>query len=118
MRNNKLSKQAVEFILTRDLEELAYLTGTDVSRNFGANKTYLGQIFEADQHISIDKFILREKLHRAAFILEKGPEITVEELSAKLGFLRTEHFIEEFEKYFAIKPGNYQNLKRQSKNQS
>lgn len=116
MKTSKLSERAVEFILTRSLNELARLTETQVSEKLGANKAFLCQIFKSVQNISLKGFILREKLHRATFILEKVPGISIEELSVKLGFQRTEHFIKEFENYLAIKPGRYKELKNQSKN--
>ncbi|MGD2089902.1 MAG: helix-turn-helix domain-containing protein [Candidatus Aminicenantes bacterium] len=118
MKTNQHSERAVKFILTRNLEELAYLTETQVANKVGVNKTYLCRIFRAVQDISIDRFILREKLHRAVFMLEKMPEISIETLSVKLGFPGTEYFIREFENYFAVKPGRYKELKYNTINKS
>ena len=116
MNNNGLSTQAVEFIITRDLDELAHLTETGISQVLGANQAVLRRLFKTSQSISLERFILREKLHRAAFILEREPGISVKKLSERLGFPEVEHFSKAFEDYLAITPGRYKELRFKNKN--
>jgi AraC-like DNA-binding protein len=115
MRNNGLSEQAVEFILTRNIEELAHLTEAGISQVLGANQVVLRRLFKISQDISLERFILREKLHRAIYVLERGPEISVKKLSEELGFRKVEDFIKEFEGYMAITPGRYKKIRFKSK---
>ena len=116
MSNNGLSERAVEFILTRNIEELAHLTEAGVSQVLGANQAVLLRIFKVNQDISLERFILREKLHRAAFVLASEPEISVKKLSEILGFRKIEHFSKEFEDYLAITPARYKKLRLKNRN--
>jgi AraC-like DNA-binding protein len=60
----------------------------------------------------LNDFIIREKIHTALFMLEKNQGLTVDELAAKLGFLRMNQFIEAFKNYIGIEPTAYQELKQ------
>lgn len=110
-RTGKLSQQVVEYILTRDMEELATLSVEKIAKIVHRNRAYLYRKFKSDQKISIRQFILREKMHRTVFILEKDNEISITELSRRLGFLSVERFAREFIKYLAIDPRKYRELK-------
>lgn len=112
MKDNKLSELAVEFVLTRQMGELANLTEAKISERLGVARAYLRRKFKTAQKMTLEKFILREKMHRATFILENEHEISLERLSAELGFSRTDHFVMEFENYLAINPDKYRELKR------
>ncbi|MCX6584842.1 MAG: helix-turn-helix domain-containing protein [Candidatus Aminicenantes bacterium] len=107
----KLSQQVVEYILTRDMEELATLSGEKIARALHRNRAYLYRKFKSDQNIGIHQFILREKIHRTVFLLGKNNDISITELSRRLGFLSVERFVREFIKYLAIDPRKYRELK-------
>jgi AraC-like DNA-binding protein len=110
-KNGKLSQQVVEYILTRDMEELSTLSGEKIARALHRNRTYLYRRFKLDQNIGVHQFILREKMHRTVFVLEKDNDISITELSRRLGFLSVERFAREFIKYLAIDPRKYRELK-------
>lgn len=110
-KTGKLSQQVVEYILTRDMEELATLSGVKIAKALHRNRSYLSRKFKLDQNIGIHQFILREKMHRTVFVLEKDNDISITELSRRLGFLSVERFVREFIKYLAIDPRKYRELK-------
>jgi AraC-like DNA-binding protein len=105
-----ISRRVVEFILTRKLEELSVLTGEKIAAALGLDLLTMTCAFESDQHISLDRFIIREKMYRAFFLIEKNHGITIEELAKKMGFLHTCEFAKEFETNFLIDPGKYKEL--------
>lgn len=111
MPKKNISDMAVEFILTRRIEELKSLTVEEIARNIGVNRLFLSLSFFVGRKISLSNFILREKMHEAFFILEKDHRIPLDELSRKLGFIRCEDFNMEFEKYFAISPGKFRAIR-------
>jgi AraC-like DNA-binding protein len=111
MNRRNIAQQAVDFILTRKLEELADLTGAKIAGALGVKTDYLTQKFKDRQHITLHGFILREKLHRAAFVLGKKQDLTIVDLASKLGFSKPGHFDMAFNRYFAIEPDQYRNLK-------
>lgn len=110
MINHHISHDVVEFILTRELDELSALTSEEISAALNLDPVEMARVFEADQQISLDRFILREKMYRAFFLIEKNHGITMEELAKKIGFLQTSEFAREFETFFLIDPGRYKEL--------
>lgn len=109
-RYSLLIDKAVEFILTRNINELATLTEKKIAENLKVKPSYLQESFKTEQNIALERFITREKIHRAVFILEKNQLLSVEEISGKLGFPRSDDFITEFREYLAIDPHKYKEL--------
>ena len=113
MKNNSsISDQVAEYILTRNIDELGTLSQEKIADMMGQDLAYLARKFKRSQKISIPGFILREKMHRTVFLLEKEEEINFQELSRKLGFITVDHFVREFKSYLAIDPYRYKELKR------
>jgi AraC-like DNA-binding protein len=64
--------------------------------------------------MTIANAIVREKIHRAYFILRKDFLKSIDELSNDLGFINVEDFNDKFENFFAIKPKAYQEIREKS----
>lgn len=110
MMTQEISMRVAEFILTRNMEELANLKEIQIAESIGVDSFDCSYCFKTEKQMAISEYILREKIYRAYFILRKDAEISVEKLSNDLGFEKVEDFNFEFERYFAISPKNYQNL--------
>lgn len=110
MNNNDISERVAGFVLTRDIRELSSLTSREVAEFFGLKPGEIIQAFETDQHISLDRFITREKIYRAFFKIERDRKISITELAKEMGFFDTHQFITEFEKNFLIHPARYKEL--------
>ena len=110
-RDNRLADRAVEFILTRDTGELRTLTEEKIAKTLEVKSSHLAETFKIQQCIPLDRFITREKIHRAVFILEKDHSISIEALSKKLGFPRLKDFVMEFEHYLLIDPHRYKEIR-------
>lgn len=114
-KNNKknafLCDKAVEFILTRDIEELGALTEEKVAETLKVEPSDLTEIFKTHQPIALNYFISREKIYRAIFMLEKNPLISIEVLSTQLGFCQIDDFVMEFQNHILIDPYRYKELK-------
>ncbi|NIM13041.1 MAG: helix-turn-helix domain-containing protein [Candidatus Aminicenantes bacterium] len=112
-QKNKGSDSVVEFILTCSVEELASLGKQKIAETLGLDPARMSEAFEADQRISVEQFIIREKLHRSVFILDEDCEISIDDLAEKLGFRETEQFAREFESYLLIPPQRYKEIIQQ-----
>lgn len=108
--NDHISHRVVEFILSRKLDELSTLTRKEISEALSLDPVKMTRAFESDQHISLDRFIVREKMYRAFFLIEENHGITIKELAKKMGFLQTRDFAKEFETLFLIAPGKFKEL--------
>ena len=114
-KKDRLAEQAAAYILSLNDETIRTLTAADVAAKVNMNLIFLSFIFKIAQKISIANFILREKLHRAFFILDKNRDISILELAKILGFAEAEIFEAEFEKYYAIKPILFQELREKNR---
>jgi two-component system response regulator YesN len=103
----KVADLAVEFILKQSIENLRELTVQKIAEALAISSDYLSQQFKEDQNISCPEFILREKLHRAFFILTKERDISIAQLAKELGFSNAEYFSSEFETYHAVTPERF-----------
>ncbi len=111
MKKKKLSHLAVEFILSRNIEELASLTQDTLVHHLEVSLSQLLPEFQKDQKITLTRFIIREKMHRAALFLETADSPSIDNLAQLLGFASTPDFCQEFQGYLAIEPEKYWALK-------
>jgi AraC-like DNA-binding protein len=112
MKQCRLSERAVKFILSRRVEELTALTAVKVAGSLGIDAADLCRQFEKDQSMSLERFILREKIYRALFMIEKNRDISQKTLAARLGFTSIQDFAAEFETFLLVKPHKYIYLKK------
>ena len=109
-----VADRAVEYILSRKLEELGSLTEEEIAQEVGVSLPYLLRNFKKNQNISLKNFITREKIHTAIFLLEKQKDLTIEDLAGKLGFPKINQFYDAFCGFIAVDPLTYKVLKRQN----
>lgn len=110
-RLDSIIERAADYIVSIKHEKIKTLTAEDVAAKVDKNIIFLSFVFKIVQKLSISNFILREKLHRAYDILEKDQDISILDISEKLGFADVEVFEEEFEKRHWIKPLQFQDIK-------
>jgi AraC-like DNA-binding protein len=111
MKNTNLGDQVVEYIVSRTLDELRTLTIKDITEHFRVSKMHLIQTFKNQKDITPGKFILREKMYRAAFLMEKDKNVKVREICKMTGFSTSDYFIRVFKKYFGIAPCRYREIR-------
>jgi AraC-like DNA-binding protein len=109
-KEKKISREVVEYILTRDTEELAYLTAQKIAEIFQMAPSSIFHAFETDQHITLDGFINREKIHRAIYMLDHDNDISIDQLASKMGFHEPLRFSSEFKNYVLIEPQRYREI--------
>jgi YesN/AraC family two-component response regulator len=117
-RRISMAEKAAEFILKMEDEKIRFLAAKDVAKRLNKNLILLSPVFFLFQKISLSKYIIREKIYRAYFILEKDQEIPAKNLSERLGFVSPQVFKDEFEKFFCVKPEMYQKIKKENKRSS
>lgn len=111
---SRLCERVVEFILSRNTGDLVRLDNEQIARIFKVDPSFLCRQFETEQRISLNKFIARERMYRAFFMIEKDQILSGRELAQELGFPHPRIFYEEFKSLFLISPDKYISLKRRS----
>jgi YesN/AraC family two-component response regulator len=112
---SKISDSVVEFVLTREVKELENLTVNAIARKLNINRCYLSQRFKYDKKISLHHYILMIKIMRSLSLLEAYENMTVEDLSRRIGFSSPDYFTRVFKKVIGTTPGNYKNCFKKRK---
>lgn len=107
MKHINLCERVVEYILTRDLDELAQLTRYRLANTFGINKNYLSEKFKADTQRTVYEFIEFEKMKRAEKLLKTRTDLSVKDISRMVGVVKYVQFRAKFKKIYGLKPGEY-----------
>ena len=107
MRKPSISDRVVEFVLNCSDDEFQVLTVSWLARHFKVNRCYLSRRFKSDKDFTLCEFLVREKLFRSIGILKEDSEVTIRELSEKMGFANANYFIRIFKRHFGTSPGRY-----------
>jgi two-component system response regulator YesN len=105
-----LSEQIVEFLWNLDLESLSCITRYGVAEEFNINKNYFSIKFKKDTKMTPSEFIDFVKMKRAEELLLQRSDLTISEISRKLGIIKNQHFRNKFKKVFGINPSRYRKL--------
>jgi two-component system response regulator YesN len=112
MKYDNISERVVSFIITRNTEELSQLTRYKIAGHFGVNKNYLSKKFKEGTQMTVLQFIDFEKMKRAEYLLRVRLDLSVEDISHKLGILDNRQFRKKFKSIYGLNPGKYRLLNK------
>jgi two-component system response regulator YesN len=92
-------------------EEFADLSASILANAFKIERCKLSRQFKRQTGITLEDFLFREKMNRAAFLLKAHGDITVKEVSKRIGYCNSDYFIRRFRGYYGIGPGKYRKFK-------
>lgn len=79
---------------------------TDIAKYLDVNPDYLSHLFKTQEHITIKRYILEEKIRRSRNLLQYS-DYTIQEISFYLGFSSQSHFCKVFQELTGETPGRY-----------
>lgn len=110
MKDKDLSNRVIEYVLGRKTDELAVLTVENIALHLNINRSHLSRTFKAEKNFTLEEFVFKMKIIRAASMLKDDLSLTIKEISAKMGFCRCDYFIRIFKRYFGTTPAKYRSL--------
>jgi two-component system response regulator YesN len=111
MGNKDIFDQVLQYIMTVTDEEFADLSVGTLAHSFNVERSKLTRQFKSRTGMTLEDFLFKEKMARAAFLLKAQGAITVKEVSRRIGFCTSDYFIRRFREYYGIVPGRYRELK-------
>jgi YesN/AraC family two-component response regulator len=108
--NSRVSDRVVEYVLTRDTDELGSLTVENIAAHLKINRSHLSRTFKTEKKFTIEEFVFKIKIIQAASMLKDNAEMTIKGIARKLGFSRCDYFIRIFKRYFGTTPAKYREL--------
>ena len=79
---------------------------TDIAKHLKVNPDYLSHLFKEQEHITIKRYILKEKIRRSRNLLQYS-DYSIQEISFYLGFSSQSHFCKVFQEMTGETPGHY-----------
>ncbi|GAA3992095.1 AraC family transcriptional regulator [Hymenobacter antarcticus] len=70
---------------------------------------YLSHLFSVEEGLTIEKFVIRQKVERAKELLSYG-ELNASQIAQELGYSSLAHFSNQFRQVTGLTPTNYQKL--------
>lgn len=78
-----------------------------LSTKFGMSQSHLSKIFKKHLGINISKYILDQKLNKAARQITEQPDKDIQTIAAELGYYTPSYFSKLFKQKFGLTPGKY-----------
>lgn len=110
MSENDVIKNVIEYILTMNTGELAKLSVNKVAEKFGVNNCYLSRKFKNGTNFLLSEYINFARIQRAQNLLRTRNDMTVSQISQKIGFKKCQLFRIKFKKIYGINPNHYRIL--------
>jgi two-component system, response regulator YesN len=107
MKYQNIPEIVTEYIITRSLMDLSQLTRYKIAENFGINQNYLSEQFKKGTQMTVLEFINFEKMKRAEKLLVSRGDLSVRDISEKIGIVKCKQFRIKFQKIYGLKPGTY-----------
>ena len=111
MEENVISDRVVQYVMTMPDEGFAMLSVSGLARWLKVDRYKLSRQFKSQKSMTLEFFLLKERMSRAAFLLVSDGGMSVKEVSRKMGFCTCDYFIRVFREYYGIVPGRFQEFK-------
>lgn len=108
---NDVSNQVARHVMSVTDKEFTGLSVAILAHSFKIHRSKLSRQFKRQTGMTLENFLFKEKMGRAAFLLLTHGDITVKEVSARVGFCTSDYFIRKFREYYGIVPGRYKAFK-------
>ncbi len=103
-------KTAVVELVYGDAERLAAVTLSDyIAGEVGMDYHYLSSLFSSHEGMTLEKFIIQQKIERVKELLTYG-ELTLSEIAYALGYSSVAHLSSQFKKVVGLSATDYKNL--------
>jgi len=112
MDSKELSDKVISRVIAVDDKEFADLSVSRLAIWFQIDRTKLSRQFKRSTSMTLEHFLFKQKMARAAFLLNADGNITVKEVSGRIGFCTSDYFIRKFREHFGVVPGRYRDLKK------
>jgi AraC-like DNA-binding protein len=81
-----------------------------IAREIGYDYSYLSNLFSSVEGVTIEKYIINQKIEKAKELLVYN-ELTLNEISYQLGYSSVQHLSNQFKKITGLTPSHFKKLK-------
>ncbi len=81
-----------------------------ITAQFGYDYSYLSNLFSSVEGVTIEKFIINQKIEKAKELLVYD-ELSIKEIAYQLGYSSVQHLSNQFKKITGLSPSHFKKLK-------
>lgn len=96
----------IQFVHTDDEEAMNKKISVLLSQKLNVDYNYLSALFSSSEGITIEKYVILQRIERAKELLAYN-ELTLNEISYKLGYSSVQHLSQQFKKVTGLTPSQY-----------
>lgn len=85
-----------------------------IAQELGYNYSYLSKLFSSVEGITIEKYIINQKIEKVKELLVYD-ELTLSEISYQLGYSSVQHLSKQFKKVTGLSPSEFKKLKENTR---
>lgn len=111
MEDKTISQKVIRHVLTMVDEEFAVISVGELARLFEMDRYKLSRQFKSQTGMTLEEFLYKERMTRAALLLLAYKDITVKKVAEKMGFCSPDYFIRKFKQFYGVVPGKYSEFK-------
>jgi len=112
---NQVKAEIVHLIHHNQNKILPINLSDHLSKRIGADYSSISNLFSAEEGVTIEKFVILQKIEKAKELLSYG-ELTVSEIAFKMGYSSVAYLSSQFRKTTGMSPGQYKKLKEKDRN--
>ncbi len=109
--HSDLPEKVLQHIMTVSDSEFSGISASGLAYSFNVERTKLSRHFKRYCGMTLEDFLFKQKMTRAAYMLIARKGITVKEVSETIGFCTSDYFIRKFKQFYGLAPGKYKELK-------
>jgi AraC-like DNA-binding protein len=111
MEEINIADDVVQYVITVPDDIFAGLNVSKLAVHFEVDRFRLSRQFKKCKKMTLESFISREKMFRAAFMLIANKDISVKDVAKKVGFCTCDYFIRVFRDYYGVVPGRFKQFR-------
>ncbi len=105
----QIKNQVIELVHYSDLNEIGNSLTKQIADNLNKDYAYLSRQFSEVEGLTIEKYIIQQKIERVKELMEYG-ELNLNEIAYKMGYSSSAHLSTQFKSLTGFTPSKYKSL--------
>jgi len=110
----QVKNEVINLIHYSDLNEIKQSLMHIIAGRLNKEYTYLSRLFSDGEGITIERYVIQQKIEKVKELLEYG-ELNLNEISYKMGYSSSAHLSAQFKTITGMSPSKYKSAKDQSR---
>ena len=110
----KVKNTIIELIHSYDTVDIKQKISSIISEKLNVDYNHLSSMFSSTQGITIEKYIILQRIERAKELLVYN-ELSLSEIAYKLGYTNVQHLSTQFKKVTGLTPSHFKTIKKNTR---